>query len=73
MIMTNCCDDYGNCRQGRDCPARVERIERVRKIGEKRSDNKRIRESVFELLAPLAGAAMMLLAFWLAALVKGAA
>ncbi len=19
----NCCDDYGNCRQGRDCPARV--------------------------------------------------
>jgi hypothetical protein len=21
--MTNCCDDYGNCNQGRDCPARV--------------------------------------------------
>lgn len=20
----NCCDDYGNCRQGRDCPARRE-------------------------------------------------
>ena len=19
----NCCDDYGNCRQGRDCPVRV--------------------------------------------------
>jgi hypothetical protein len=19
----NCCDDYGNCRQGRDCPART--------------------------------------------------
>jgi len=19
----NCCDDYGNCRQGRDCPIRV--------------------------------------------------
>lgn len=18
----NCCDDYGNCRQGRDCPVR---------------------------------------------------
>lgn len=18
----NCCDEYGNCRQGRDCPAR---------------------------------------------------
>jgi hypothetical protein len=21
--MSNCCDDYGNCRQGRDCPIRV--------------------------------------------------
>ena len=20
----NCCDEYGNCRQGRDCPVRVE-------------------------------------------------
>ena len=19
----NCCDDYGNCRQGRDCPVRT--------------------------------------------------
>lgn len=24
--MTNCCDDYGNCNQGRDCPIRVARI-----------------------------------------------
>jgi hypothetical protein len=24
--MSNCCDDYGNCRQGRDCPVRIERI-----------------------------------------------
>jgi len=21
----NCCDDYGNCRQGRDCPVRKSR------------------------------------------------
>lgn len=21
----NCCDDYGNCRQGRDCPIRIRR------------------------------------------------
>ena len=21
--MPNCCDDYGNCNQGRDCPVRV--------------------------------------------------
>lgn len=26
--MTNCCDDYGNCNQGRDCPARVARVGR---------------------------------------------
>ena len=23
----NCCDSYGNCTQGRDCPVRKERIE----------------------------------------------
>lgn len=28
--MTNCCDDYGNCRQGRDCPVRVERMSNIR-------------------------------------------
>ena len=22
----NCCDDYGNCNQGRDCPVRKERM-----------------------------------------------
>jgi hypothetical protein len=21
--MSDCCDDYGNCNQGRDCPVRV--------------------------------------------------
>jgi hypothetical protein len=21
----NCCDEYGNCRQGRDCPVRIVR------------------------------------------------
>jgi hypothetical protein len=21
--MSNCCDEYGNCNQGRDCPVRV--------------------------------------------------
>jgi len=23
----NCCDDYGNCTQGRDCPIRRQRYE----------------------------------------------
>lgn len=22
----NCCDEFGNCRQGRDCPARVAKV-----------------------------------------------
>jgi hypothetical protein len=22
----NCCDDYGNCNQGRDCPIRVAKV-----------------------------------------------
>jgi hypothetical protein len=22
----NCCDDYGNCNQGRDCPVRVAKV-----------------------------------------------
>ena len=25
----NCCDDYGNCRQGRDCPIRVAKYKPV--------------------------------------------
>lgn len=24
--MVNCCDEYGDCRQGRDCPVRVARV-----------------------------------------------
>lgn len=28
--MTNCCDDYCNCRQGRDCPVRIERIRKAK-------------------------------------------
>ena len=30
----NCCDDYGNCRQGRDCPVRVERLRKIRDMQE---------------------------------------
>jgi hypothetical protein len=25
VVVVNCCDDYGNCRQGRDCPVRIAR------------------------------------------------
>ena len=30
--MWNCCDDYGNCRQGRDCPVRKEKYVSNRKV-----------------------------------------
>jgi hypothetical protein len=23
VVIVNCCDEYGNCRQGRDCPVRI--------------------------------------------------
>lgn len=26
----NCCDEYGNCRQGRDCPVRIERLRQAK-------------------------------------------
>lgn len=25
----NCCDEFGNCNQGRDCPVRVARVGKV--------------------------------------------
>jgi hypothetical protein len=28
----NCCDEYGNCNQGRDCPIRKERIRQAKEL-----------------------------------------
>jgi hypothetical protein len=25
VVIVNCCDEYGNCRQGHDCPVRIAR------------------------------------------------
>ena len=30
----NCCDDYGNCNQGRDCPARKREAEDGEELSE---------------------------------------
>ncbi len=27
----NCCDEYGECRQGRDCPVRVAKVAKVKR------------------------------------------
>jgi hypothetical protein len=67
----NCCDDYGNCQQGRDCPIRKaekERIENIRKLGEKH----RSRDDILEVLAPLAVAALTLLAIWVGSIYQDA-
>jgi hypothetical protein len=67
----NCCDDYGNCHQGRDCPIRTaekERIERVRKLAKER----RSRNDILEVLAPLAMAALILLAIWVGSIYRDA-
>ena len=32
--MTNCCDDYGNCNQGRNCPVRVAKYRPVMRVAE---------------------------------------
>lgn len=37
--MPNCCDEYGNCRQGRDCPVRVECVRQAKERIEGRSPN----------------------------------
>ena len=32
--MTNCCDDYGDCNQGRNCPARVAKAKPVMRVAD---------------------------------------
>lgn len=49
----NCCDEYGNCRQGRDCPIRVARV------------GKRYSKYPEPLCAPIANQHLRVLAKWL--------
>jgi hypothetical protein len=42
--MTNCCDDYGNCDQGRNCPIRHTG---VAKVGRKMHASEMIIESLW--------------------------
>lgn len=61
--MQNCCDEVcasHGCNQGRNCPVRIERIERIRKLGKEHSNRNRITEVV----APPLISIIILLAFW---------
>jgi hypothetical protein len=59
----NCCD-Y-NCNQGRDCPVRQERIERVAKIGKKMQAKQAITKPVWRHLKMLAKWMLIILFLWL--------
>lgn len=65
--MTNCCDDYGNCRQGRDCPIRIERVRQAKE----RLDDDRISFPML-LIGRLALAAAILLCILLGSMYHGA-
>jgi hypothetical protein len=56
--MTNCCDAYGNCRQGRECPVRKERIEQVAKVGKRMHGPEPLQSSMWRYW-------VRLVAFWL--------
>lgn len=65
--MPNCCDDYGNCRQGRDCPVRVERVRQAKERIEGGSPNMPIL-----LLGRLALAAVILAIIFIVAMYRDA-
>lgn len=56
--MTNCCDDFGNCNQGRDCPIRVARIGQRMKAADPLPPNiwrDKLRSLAYWLLVALIG------------------
>jgi hypothetical protein len=46
----NCCDEYGDCRQGRDCPVRM-RPAKVARVGRKDYDREPLPPSVWPSVA----------------------
>lgn len=42
----NCCDEYGDCRQGRDCPVRIAKYEKNKKFVE--LTNEEIKQVCYE-------------------------
>jgi hypothetical protein len=71
--MTNCCNDFGNCTQGRDCPIRKQRAEETNKAYVNRSNGLEpdliddLAASVKGLIALMfvvVGLTMLAFAFW---------
>ncbi|MBF9235556.1 hypothetical protein [Microvirga alba] len=56
----NCCDEFGNCRQGRDCPARIERV----RIGMAHLDAEMRRDRMRPLVKWLVIYAVVMIATW---------
>ena len=60
----NCCDDFGNCRQGRDCPVRADPLDiKTTQVFEQLGDLLIILIAVVTTLAILAAVAIGIY-FW---------
>lgn len=65
-----CCDNFGSCNQGRDCPVRKERLERIR-LAKRLLDQDRPNIPLL-LLGRLALGAMILLAILVGSMYRDA-
>jgi ketopantoate reductase len=43
----NCCNEYGECNQGRNCPIRKEIIEQVAKVGKRMHGPQALQEGMW--------------------------
>ena len=71
--MTQCCNDFGNCTQGRDCPIRKQRAEEANKAYINRSnglesdpleDFADTFKALIALMFVVAGVTMIAFAIW---------
>jgi hypothetical protein len=52
----NCCDEYGNCNQGRNCPIRKERVRQAKELlGGKPPTSKQVTWAVVTFITVMLG------------------
>ena len=52
----NCCDEYGNCNQGRDCPIRKERVRQAKELLDDKSPaSKQVTWALLAFIAVMLG------------------